>query len=121
MGKKIIKENIISPGVGQYDASNYGSIEYKIKQGKLNKKLPPFLGSNKRFEVQQPRNSQLGPGRYNIRKDISSSSISQLQIPFMISSKRSVNNNRHDNVGPGEYKQSSYFDWNKKSFNSLFV
>ena len=118
---KLIKENISSPGVGHYDTSNFGSIEFKIKQSKLNKKLPPFLGSEKRFKLQQHINSQLGPGRYNIRKDILSSSVNQLEIPFMISSKRSSNKNVNDHVGPGEYEHSSYFDWNKKSYNSLFV
>ena len=118
---KLIKENINSPGVGHYDASNFGSIEFKIKQRQLNKKLPPFLGSEKRFKLQQHVNPQLGPGRYNIRKDILSSNVNQLEIPFMVSSKRKSNYKINDVVGPGEYDHSSYFDWNKKSYNSLFV
>ena len=45
--------------------------------------------------------------------------------PFsVISERKELGNEGQDvnnEVGPGSYDRDSYFDWNKKSFNALFI
>lgn len=117
------------PGVGQYDPDIVNTIEYKVQRSKHNRKFAPFSGSDKRFRNihQQNRlNTEVGPGSYNLRKEIDYAHIKQMKSPFMFSSKRnsSLSNITNDdtvNIGPGEYNHFDHFEWNKKSFNALFI
>lgn len=122
------------PGVGQYDPDIINTIEYKVQRSKHNRKFAPFSGSDKRFRnIQQQKqlNTDVGPGSYNLRNEIDYEHIKQMKTPFMFSSKRNNNNNNTNDkdttinvgvgVGPGEYNHFDHFDWNKKSFNALFI
>lgn len=130
------KHDISFPGVGQYDPDIVNTIEYKVQRSKHNRKFAPFSGSDRRFRnIQQQKqlNTDVGPGSYNLRKEINYDNIKQMKTPFMFSSKRNNNNNNNTNndndttinvgggVGPGEYNHFDHFDWNKKSFNALFI
>ena len=42
-------------------------------------------------------------------------------IPFGVGSRRKDLNQCDNDIGPGDYVSDSYFNWNKKSFNVLFV
>ena len=112
-----------TPGVGQYSPAMSSTIEYKIQRSKHNRKFAPFSVSDKRLvsdKKQKSMNTETGPGRYNLRKELNCSGTKQMKYPFMVSSKRSFKLN-NDNVGPGEYNRFSHFDWNKKTFNALFI
>lgn len=130
------KHDMSFPGVGQYDPDIVNTIEYKVQRSKHNRKFAPFSGSDRRFRnIQQQKqlNTDVGPGSYNLRKEIDYDNIKQMKTPFMFSSKRNNNNNNNTNndndttinvgggVGPGEYNHFDHFDWNKKSFNALFI
>lgn len=111
------------PGVGQYNPAMSSTIEYKIQRSKHNRKFAPFCVSDKRLvsdKVKKRINIENGPGRYNLRKELVCSDPKQIKHPFMVSSKRSFTLN-NDHVGPGEYNRFSHFDWNKKTFNALFI
>ena len=115
-----------TPGVGQYNPAMSSTIEYKVHRSKHNRKFVPFSVSDKRLvsdKQQKTINTETGPGRYNLRRELNGANTKQLKCPFMISSKRSfkLSTSSDEIVGPGEYNRFSHFDWNKKSFNALFI
>ena len=63
--------------------------------------------------------TNLGPGYYYREKMVK---VVQKFPPFSQSSKKWPDASTEDMInGPGQYNLTSYFDWNKKSFNVTFV
>jgi hypothetical protein len=126
--KKNKKLDISSPGVGSYDSDIISSIGYNVSKNvnKFNTSLAPFNSVQKRFKNYSLIDaSHLGPGKYY--NDDSSKKILKNQLnnspPFNIGSERKILKEKElivDN-GPGSYDLSSYFDWNKKSFNVQYI
>ena len=69
------------------------------------------------------RSNSVGPGQYF--NDILNPPKSASYLSFdKTSAKRSVAalcERDKTNIGPGEYQKDSYFDWNKKSYNIMFI
>ena len=61
--------------------------------------------------------SNVGPGYYYHPKQFKEK---QINPPFLQSSTKFKKDKNIFGLGPGFYESRSYFDWNKKSFNSLF-
>lgn len=117
-----------SPGVGDYNIDIVDSVGYKIAKNvnKFNHSSAPFNSVEKRFKKYSlDLNSNIGPGKYH--KDDSSKNLLKKQMhnspPFNIGSERKIITEKINTVdnGPGAYNLSSYFDWNKKSFNVQFI
>ena len=123
--EKNIKNNSIIPGVGYYNPQIISSIGYKIlsKENKIQSIIAPFNSCQERFlnKSHSSNNIFVGPGSYN--NNISSfnckvnNSIFNNNQSKLLKEKNSIQNN----IGPGSYQQFNYNDWNKKSFNVLFV
>ncbi len=119
------KNNSIIPGVGYYNPQIISSIGYKIlsKENKIQSIIAPFNSCQERFlnKSHSSNNIFVGPGSYN--NNISSFNIKVNNSIFnnnqskLLKEKNSIQNN----IGPGSYHQFNYNDWNKKSFNVLFV
>jgi hypothetical protein len=126
--KKLDNKDISSPGVGSYDSDIISSLSYNVAKNvnKFNTSSAPFNSVQKRFKNNSLSDaSHLGPGKYY--NDDSNKKILKNQLnnspPFNIGSERKILNEKEfvvDN-GPGSYNLSSYFDWNKKSFNVQFI
>ena len=107
-----------SPSSADYSPEKYNSIESLSKKN-INKKRPPFNYCERRFNQSDNNQYLNGPGSYNLRKDIF---ISEGNIPFSVGEKRFGDKNKFDDgASPASYDRDSYFDWNKKSFNVLFL
>ena len=123
--EKNIKNNSIIPGVGYYNPQIISSIGYKIlsKENKIQSIIAPFNSCQERFlnKSHSSNNIFVGPGSYN--NNVSSFNFKVNNSVFnnnqskLLKEKNSIQNN----IGPGSYQQFNYNDWNKKSFNVLFV
>ena len=117
--RKRMKNIVTGPSAADYSVEKCKSIESDIKKD-INKNRPPFNFSEKRFNNFDNKFNN-GPGSYNLRKD--NYGFKNNKVPFSVGAKR-VNNNfelNDYNASPASYDRDSYFDWNKKSFNVLFV
>jgi len=129
-GVEEIQANPVSPGVGSYNPDIVLSLGYKVAKNvnKFNNSSAPFNSVERRFnyKVAAGAAENVGPGQYY--KDNSEKKIVQNLLnnspPFNTSADRNYPNedrNIYSNNGPGSYNLSSYFDWNKKSFNVEFI
>ena len=118
--KNSLKLNNNNPGVGLYDPGLISSISYNNR-----KKVKSFNGNlniafNSRIKNDENRKdckSNVGPGSYYNDKPVK-----QMQInpPFHDSEVKLKDKYKSFGIGPGYYESRSYFDWNKKSYNSTF-
>ena len=123
---KIMKENHKQPMIGQYSIENINTIETNTKKStSVSKNQPGFGSSFKRFYIFQNQiNENNGVGNYNLK--CPDALIYQRNAAFLGSAGRNdidnykKKNRLNSNVGPGYYKNDSYFDWNTKSYNMLF-
>ena len=123
---KIMKENHKQPIIGQYSIENINTIETNTKKSiSVSKNQPGFGSSFKRFYIFQNQiNENNGVGNYNLKYP--DMLIYQRNAAFLgRAGRHDIENNKKKNilnpiVGPGYYKNDSYFDWNTKSFNILF-
>lgn len=125
-----IKANPSSPGVGSYNPEIVLSLGYKVAKNvnKFNNSSAPFNSVEKRFNYKNVigATENVGPGQYykdNTEKKIVQNLISN-SPPFNTSAERKYpkeDRNVYCDNGPGSYNLSSYFDWNKKSFNVQFI
>lgn len=125
-----IKANPALPGVGSYNPDIVLSLGYKVAKNvnKFNNSSAPFNSVEKRFryKVAAGAAENVGPGQYykdNTEKRIVQNLLSN-SPPFNTSAERKYANedrNVFSDNGPGSYNLSSYFDWNKKSFNVQFI
>ena len=116
--KKINKGNNV-PGVGLYNPDMITSISYNNrKKVKENSNINVAFSSRiPNEENKKESKSNIGPGMYYKDKPIKQTQISP---PFHDSDVKFKSNKKMFGIGPGYYESRSYFDWNKKSFNSTF-
>lgn len=114
----------IIPSVGTYNPETMFTIDYKVKKNshKFGFSEAAFNSSitQNRFEIKKDEFS-LGPGFYYKDKK---QNLAQVFPPFNSNEKRKtieVKNDPMISTGPGIYNQNSYFDWNKKTFNILYL
>ncbi len=118
------------PSVGQYNSDILFSLGYKIAKNvnKFNNVNAPFNSVEKRFLSYNRKTAanNIGPGEYykerltDMRHTVSNSP------PFNTSADRTGGNQLCNlytvgTTGPGSYNLSSYFDWNKKSYNIQYI
>ena len=123
---KIMKENHKQAIIGQYSIENINTIDSNTKKSiSVSKNQPGFGSSFKRFYIFKSQvNEENGVGKYNIKYP--EAVIYQKNSAFLTSAGRDdIDNNKKKNLinketGPGSYRNDSYFDWNKKSYNILF-
>ena len=118
-----------SPPVGFYFPELRDCIEYNCKKKcQRNGRNAPFLYNSERFfEINSQKDFSNDIGKYNLIKK--EKEMTQQKAPFSLSEERKNlldllkyknGNNNTDNLGPGSYRNGSYFDWIKKSFNKDF-
>jgi hypothetical protein len=131
----IVGSNFVGPDFGTYDADKIYTIAYNNKKKAKNQKenneklniafdshnskinLPDYDFNNKtRFKDKNVR-SNIGPGFYYKEKTVE---VKQIYPPFHDSASKNQENQQLQ-IGPGYYDPTSYFDWNKKSFNITFI
>ena len=116
------------------DFNNYQNERFvNILKTKVFSKINPYVSQNSPFmsglgrfiKNKEDENSiKRGPGAYELRKNIGKSYQNNINnAPFNSNSEKKSNYLFRANscVSPGEYVKDSYFDWNKKSFNIMFV
>lgn len=119
---KLPKQDV--PPVGSYNPGTLTSIQYSVTS-KINPyqgHYIPFNTNNRRFDY--GKKSNLGPGTYNLPgafNDILKNKTSKGSYDFGEDKFKHANKTAEQIPGPGEYNQSSPFDWKKKSFNVLFI
>ena len=127
--KKLKEAN---PDFNKYQNSKMIDIIQTNVKSKINpysSQHNPFLSGLGRFKIEHESeiNPNLGPGRYNLSKNILKDfSKSTVIAPFNSSQERGNGHGSYiqkstSDISPQEYQQNSYFDWNKKSFNIMFV
>lgn len=125
-----IKPSDEPPGVGSYNSDILFSLGYKVAKNvnKFNNSTAPFNIGEKRFNYKNKMIAaeSIGPGQYykdNTEKKLVKNLLSN-SPPFNTSAERKFaidDKNDYRENGPGSYNLSSYFDWNKKSFNVQFL
>lgn len=119
---KLPKQDV--PPVGSYNPGTLTSIQYSVTS-KINPyqgHYIPFNTHNRRFDYE--KKSNLGPGTYNLPgafSDILKNKTSKGSYDFGEDKFKHTNKGGEQVPGPGEYNQSSPFDWKKKTFNVLFI
>ena len=120
------RDDKITPGVGMYNPDIINSINYKIKsrENKLQSIIAPFNSGVERFNFQKSSSTSdlIGPGSYNILKN-NFNNINNKKIIENKPLEKYINekNMQKSKLGPGEYYNINYNDWNIKSFNTLFL
>jgi hypothetical protein len=117
------KEKSEVPAVGTYNSDLVFSIGHRVNQktNPYQSVVAPFSSMQKRFEVQKTIDNNIGPGYYYKTKN---EVPQQIFPPFKQGDdkyKSPIFNGPHLQPGPGNYDQNNYFDWNKKSFNILYI
>ena len=108
-----------SPGVGLYNPDIITSISYNNRK-KVKANSNPNVAFSSRIRIQENKKdykSNVGPGLYYNDKPVKQTQISP---PFHDSEVKFKNKQEMFGIGPGYYEPRSYFDWNKKSYNSTF-
>ena len=120
--KNIKFERYQPPPIGTYNPGLVLSMNYKVQSSintnQDNQKVG-FGSQGKRFDNNE-KSDYIGPGAYyrNISQDIK-----QNAAPFNENNER-FNYKKNDKMpvpGPGSYELSNLNEWDKKSFNILFV
>ena len=115
--KKKKNKNLSGPSPAEYFPERAVCIKTDVMKD-LNKNRPPFNYCDKRFGNVEKK-SLIGPGSYNLRKDYQGK---EGKVPFSVGEKRIDEMFvKVDGASPASYDRDSVFDWNKKSFNVLFV
>jgi len=118
------------PSVGQYNSDILFSLGYKVAKNvnKFNNVNAPFNSVEKRFLNFNKKTAadNVGPGQYYKDKQINMRNTVSNSPPFNTSADRTGGNQLYNlytvgNTGPGSYNMSSYFDWNKKSYNIQYI
>ena len=126
-----------NPDVGAYNPQILNSIEYNMifKNNKISNFKAPFFSSEEKYRHKYnstpeiigpgsyininnsltPKNNSIKNGKYNFKqKNIDKSEkIKDLYLKY----KQKTENK----IGPGAYDNYNYYDWNKRSFNVLYV
>ena len=123
--KKSLELNNKKPDFNTYQNNAYINVlqtKIKSKINPYSAENCPFLSGIGRFAIDKDieKKSHLGPGKYEQIKEPKNKSIN---VPFnsIQEKKRSYIKKSNPFISPAEYQKDSYFDWNKKSFNVMFV
>jgi hypothetical protein len=112
------KDSYEVPAVGSYNSDINSIANNVIVKNKFHSVNAPFSSMQKRF--QKPNNSpeKVGPGYYYKEKI---KNVDIFHPPFNSGDLRFYDSKQENEVGPGSYNKNSYFDWNKKTFNVLYL
>ena len=124
-----------NPGVGDYNPHLLQSIKYDIisKDNKISNLVAPFFSGQEKYVKKCASTSDLlGPGSYfpksenKINKKEEKKWNQKILDDICRAEKIRFIYNQNKNamdgiVGPGSYERDSYGDWNKRSFNVLYV
>ena len=123
------KERI--PPVGYYYPEYFSTIEYKNKMNLLNSKGSEIynnMGVSTKLKKSESSPNIVGPGYYNINRDINKNNIysNALRPPFNSSEQKKSypKKKKKYRMNFDEYFKNyakEYFNWNKKSFNANFA
>ena len=103
-----------------------------IIQEKIRKKVNPyasenmpFLSGDNRFKFNiNDYYENVGPGKYDLyNKGLRVRRFQSILAPFnTLEEKKPIYIGKsNNNVAPGQHSKDSFFDWNKKSFNAMFM
>ena len=113
------------------DFNNYQTPEIiNVIQNKINSKINhyssvkhPFMSGLGRFPINRDveRSKNRGPGSYELIKKVDQQFL--CHAPFNSSQEKEIKmlNRTNSFISPAKYNIDSYFDWNKKSFNIMFL
>jgi hypothetical protein len=114
-----IKDEI--PSVGTYNPDAVLTIQYKVNKNAANNNNYDNTYEATKFKCFDQKKSKddsiLGPGYYYREKKVKHKQIN----PAFNSKDNRFREKSFQTVGPGNYNHSTYFDWNKKSYNILFL
>ena len=126
--KNKLQQNENKPDFNIYQKDKYINIiqeKIKKKRNPFASENMPFLSGDNRFKyMNSDFFENIGPGAYNLyKKGTKAKRFHSILVPFNSLEERkplyiAKGNN---NVAPGEHRKDSYFDWNKKSFNTMFI
>jgi hypothetical protein len=111
------------PAVGTYEPDKLFTMAHGVSQksNAYQSVIAPFSSMQKRFDNNSNKSSEnIGPGMYYKEKKPAPV---QVFPPFKSGAEKSNHSSQQSpsKPGPGDYNQNSYFDWNKKSFNILYI
>ena len=117
------------PDFNLYQNDKYINIiqnNVRSKQNPFTSEHMPFSSGSKRFKMSKSQSCEdLGPGRYDIYKyEKKPGKIESITAPFSTNEERKptyLGNIENNKLSLGSYNLESYFDWNKKSFNAMFI
>ena len=123
-----IKEKENKPDFNVYQKEGY----LNISQEKIRKKVNPyasenmpFLSGDNRFKFNiNDYYENVGPGKYDLyNKGLRVRRFQSILAPFnTLEEKKPIYIGKsNNNVAPGQHSKDSFFDWNKKSFNAMFM
>lgn len=112
-------EEVAYPSVGQYNTDIVTSISYSVDKKVLRPSMvnAPFNSMKNRWDKVKRPEFNIGPGQYFHENKLMKE---QKSPPFKVGEKRFKNSDQQS-LGPGEYEKENYFDWNKKSYNILYL
>ncbi len=119
------KSKDIIPPIGTYNPDHIMNLDYKIAKQCIKNTLneAPFniTKTRPRFELNDKSrsvSSNLGPGIYYKDKNRSDR---QIKNPFNAAESRFKETHPKYTTNPGQYDTSSFYDWNRKTFNILYI
>lgn len=119
------KSNDIIPPIGTYNPDQILNLDYKIAKNCAKNSLveAPFSITKTRprfdyFEKNRNVSCNLGPGVY-YRESYKTET--QVKNPFNNGDLRFRDSKAKYETSPGQYNSNSYYDWNKKTFNILYI
>ena len=123
-----IKKDENKPDFNNYQSDGYiNAIQEKIrkKANPYTSENMPFLSGDNRFKfINQDNHENIGPGKYELlNKGNKVRKFYSILAPFSSLEERkpAYVGKSNNNIAPGEHSKDSYFDWNKKSFNAMFM
>ena len=145
--EKINEKKNISPSPNDYLVDFYNSIEYfnlvKSRNKNIQKINGPFLISSLRFKNENNKNNNSlkeknfnyndfiiikninknKNNKHNIFNKFNNSFLNLKHSSSFCSKINRFDTNKEENnkLGPGYYEKENQFDWNKKTFNILFI
>ena len=123
------KDKERKPDFNIYQNDKYINVIQNNIRNKLNPFISehmPFLSGSKRFKLSKSNSTEdLGPGRYDLYKNENSKNkkFGTIVAPFSTNAEKKPTylGKPNNDLAPGQYRLDSYFDWNKKSFNAIFI
>ena len=121
------KEKEKKPDFNIYQNDKFINIIQNNVKSKMNpytSENMPFLSGAKRFRLNKSYSSEdIGPGTYDLfKKGAKTKKFNSVIAPFSSNAERKPTYFKLNNkLSPGQYELESYFDWNKKSFNAMFI